>query len=224
MAGALIAKAILGAIGGGFEGAAKPYSGGNTGVKAESTGAEKVGASANKTEADEKEVTFKADSLKNENLTDKAKSESINTMDFDKAKSAFNDKDSYKNAFGMKLNLGNNILSSDEELKKIYGDNLADSLIENFAKISAIDFSYTDEAKKEYNGENAVDDEEHIGIKAQELEENPATKGVVKTDENGNLEVDTRHLTAANTAAIAELSRRVLTLETAIKELMGKGE
>lgn len=218
MAGAMIAKAILGAIGGGFEGAAKPYTNGNSGVK----GAEfKADISKDK---EKKDVTFSSDSLKNDTLTDKSKSESINTMDFDKAKSAFNDKNSYKNAFGLKMNLGNNILSSDEELKKIYGDNLADSLIENFAKINAIDFSYTDEAKKEYNGENAVDDEEHIGIKAQELEENPATKGVVKTDENGNKEVDTRHLTAANTAVLSELSRRVLTLESAIKELMGKGE
>lgn len=216
MAGALIAKAILGAIGGGFEGAAKPYTNGNSGVK----GAEfKTDISKNK---EKKDVAISSDSLNNDTLTDKAKSESINTMDFDKAKSAFNGKDSYKNAFGMKLNLGNNILSSDEELKKIYGDNLADSLVENFAKISAIDFSYTDEAKKEYNGENAVDDEEHIGIKAQELEENPATKGVVKTDENGNKEVDTRHLTAANTAVLSELARRVLELETVVRDLTAK--
>lgn len=218
MAGALIAKAILGAIGGGFEGAAKPYTNGNSGVK----GAEfKTDITKDK---EKKDVAISSDSLNNDTLTDKTKSESINTMDFDKAKSAFNDKDSYKNAFGMKMNLGNNILSSDEELKKIYGDNLADSLVENFAKISAIDFSYTDEAKKEYGGENAVDDDEHIGVKAQELEENPATKGVVKTDENGNREVDTRHLTAANTAVLSELARRVLTLEMAIKELMGKGD
>lgn len=216
MAGALIAKAILGAIGGGFEGAAKPYTNGNSGVK----GAEfKTDISKNK---EKKDVAISSDSLNNDTLTDKAKSESINTMDFDKAKSAFNDKDSYKNAFGMKLNLGNNILSSDEELKKIYGDNLADSLVENFAKISAIDFSYTDEAKKEYNGENAVDDEEHIGIKAQELEENPATKGVVKTNENGNKEVDIRHLTAANTAVLSELARRVLELETVVRDLTAK--
>lgn len=215
MAGALIAKAILGAIGGGFEGAAKPYTNGNSSVK----GAEfKTDISKDK---EKKDVTISSDSLKNDTLTDKAKSESINTMDFNKAQNAFKNKDSYKNAFGVKLNLGNS-LSSDVELKKIYGENLADSIIENFAKINAIDFSYTDEAKKEYNGENAVDDEEHIGIKAQELEENPATKGVVKTDENGNKEVDTRHLTAANTAVLSELARRVLELETVVRDLTAR--
>ncbi len=221
MAGALIAKAILGAIGGGFEGAAKPYSGGNTGVKAVNTGAEKVGASANKTETDEKEVTFKADSLKNENLTDKAKSESLNSMDMEKAYSAFN-KDGNK-AFGLKANFSS-VLDSDERLKEVFGDSISDRIIEDFAKISAIDFKYKPEAQEEYKGENGVDDKEHTGVIAQELAGTESTESTVSPDENGNLAVDTRHLTMANTAAIAELSRRVLTLETAIKELMGKGE
>ena len=108
---------------------------------------------------------------------------------------------------------------SDEELKKIYGDSLSDKLIENFAKINAIDFRYTPEAQKEYSGTDVVDDKEHIGIKAQELENNPATKGTVERDINGNLEIDSRHLSAVNTAVIAELSRRVLTLEVALQEL-----
>lgn len=216
MAGALIAKAILGAIGGGFDGAAKPYNNGDTGVKAADMSATK--------DIGKKDVTFKSDALQNESFTeDNAKK--TNTMDFDKAKKAFEDKDAYKKAFGgfQNLKLGNNVLSSDETLKKIYGDDLADSIIENFAKINAIDFTYTEEAQKEYNGENAVDDKEHIGVKAQELETNPATKGVVEDDINGNKAIDTQHLTAVNTAAIAELSRRVLTLETALQELMARG-
>lgn len=216
MAGALIAKAILGAIGGGFEGAAKPYSGGNTGVKAENTGAEKAGTSDNKTETNEKEITFKADSLKNENLTDKAKSESLNSMDMEKAYSAFN-KDGNK-AFGLKANFGS-VLNSDERLKEVFGDSISDRIIEDFAKISAIDFKYKPEAQEEYKGENGVDDKEHTGVIAQELAGTESTESTVSPDENGNLAVDTRHLTMTNTAAIAELSRRVLTLETALKEL-----
>ena len=217
MAGAIIAKAILGAIGGGFEGAAKPYSGGNTGVKAQSTGAEKVG----KNNTDEKEVALKSDSLKNENLTDKAKSESLNNMDMEKAYSAFN-KDGNK-AFGLKANFGS-VLNSDERLKEVFGDSISDRIIEDFAKIAAIDFKYTPEAQSEYKGENGVDDKEHTGVIAQELAGTESTESTVSPDENGNLAVDIRHLTMTNTAAIAELSRRVLTLETAIKELMGKGE
>ena len=105
---------------------------------------------------------------------------------------------------------------SDVLLKTVYGDSLDDKIIDNFAKISAISFEYNDEAKSKYGQEKAVDDNQHIGVIAQELEANPITEGAVKTNENGDLEVDTRHLTFADTAAIAELSRRVLALEEAI--------
>ena len=111
---------------------------------------------------------------------------------------------------------------SDETLKSIYGDSIDDKIIENFAKISAIDFTYNDEAKEKYDGNLGVDDKEHVGVVAQELAVNDATKGTVSQNENGDLEVDTRHLAFADTAAIAELSRRVLALEEAVKELKGE--
>lgn len=111
---------------------------------------------------------------------------------------------------------------SDTLLKTVYGEDIDDKLIENFAKISAISFEYNDEAKSKYGDERAVDDSQHIGVIAQELDENPATEGAVKTNENGDLEVDTRHLTFADTAAIAELSRRVLALEEVVKELKSR--
>ena len=111
---------------------------------------------------------------------------------------------------------------SDETLKSIYGDSIDDKIIENFAKISAIDFTYNDEAKEKYDNNLGVDDKEHVGVVAQELAVNDATKGTVSQNENGDLEVDTRHLAFADTAAIAELSRRVLALEEAVKELKGE--
>lgn len=111
---------------------------------------------------------------------------------------------------------------SDILLKTVYGDSLDDTIIDNFAKISAISFEYNDEAKSKYGEEKAVDDNQHIGVIAQELEANPITEGAVKTNENGDLEVDTRHLTFADTAAIAELSRRVLALEEVVKDLQNK--
>lgn len=111
---------------------------------------------------------------------------------------------------------------SDVLLKTVYGDSLDDKIIDNFAKISAISFEYNDEAKSKYGEEKAVDDNQHIGVIAQELEANPITEGAVKTNENGDLEVDTRHLTFADTAAIGELSRRILALEEAVKELQQK--
>lgn len=112
---------------------------------------------------------------------------------------------------------------SDEDLKKIYGDNLSDRLVEDFAKIRAIDFKYTPEAQKEYSaGELSVDDNEHTGVTAQNLEEVESTSGAVSTNMNGDKEVDTNHLTFANTATIGELSRRVLALEEVVKELSEK--
>lgn len=111
---------------------------------------------------------------------------------------------------------------SDILLKTVYGEDIDDKIIDNFAKISAISFEYNDEAKSKYGDEKAVDDSQHIGVIAQELEENPVTEGAVKTNENGDLEVDTRHLTFVDTAAIAELSRRVLALEEVVKELKNR--
>ena len=111
---------------------------------------------------------------------------------------------------------------SDKDLKAIYGDNIDDKIIENFAKLSAIDFQYTPEAQAEYANELNVDDKEHIGVIAQELENNEATEGAVEHNENGDLTVNADQLTMADTAAIAELSRRVLALEQAVKELANK--
>lgn len=113
---------------------------------------------------------------------------------------------------------GNSTIS-DEDLKNIYGEAIDDKLIENFAKISAIDFKYNQEAQNEYQNKLNVDDKEHIGVIAQELQNNEATKGTVEQTENGDLAVNTDQLTMADTAAIAELSRRVLALEEAVKSL-----
>lgn len=109
---------------------------------------------------------------------------------------------------------------SDINLKDVY-QNIDDKLIEDFSKIASIDFTYSEEAQNKYKGEYGVDDQEHIGVIAQELEANPATKGIVKENENGDKVVDTKQLTMADTAVLAELSRRVLALEEAIKNING---
>lgn len=108
---------------------------------------------------------------------------------------------------------------SDIFLKEVYKDNIDDQIIENFSKISAIDFKYKPDAQKEYAGCCGVDNKEHIGVIAQELEANPATAGTVETNEKGDKQVNTAQLTMADTAAIAELSRRVLALEQSVKNL-----
>lgn len=210
MAAAAIAKAILGAIGGGFEGAAKPYSNGNP-LKTSDFKAE-IKADENKGNKELQEHLDKKNALNETNAGE--------TFDLQSKFKA--DNGGYSKPFGMNIGNIGTALGSDERLKEIYGDSISDRIIEDFAKIAAIDFTYNDKAKALYGKESGVDDKEHTGVKAQDLEQTDTTKAVVEEDNNGFKKVDTEQLTMTNTAAISELARRVLTLETAIKELMGK--
>lgn len=209
MAGAaLIAKAILGSIGGGFNGAAKPYQG-DMHIQAADTGASDVGKG--------KEETPKAEKAPEMDKEEAGKIisnvQTVQSSEEAPTNQAFN--------VGNLSNIGS-VLKSDATLKEIYGDALSDRLIEDFAKISAIEFKYTPEAQKEYGKESGVDDKEHTGVIAQELADTESTKSAVEPDINGTLQVNTPQLTMTNTAVIAELSRRVLTLEAAVQELMSQ--
>ena len=104
-------------------------------------------------------------------------------------------------------------IGSDERIKNIFGEN--EDIIKTFAKIKAIQFTYNDKAKEIPDGENkGVDDDVHLGIKAQDLEANPLTASAVKEDPStGYKLVDTKELTAANSAVISELCRRIEILE-----------
>lgn len=110
---------------------------------------------------------------------------------------------------------------SDANLKSIYG-NIDDRIIEDFAKISAIDFSYKPEVQNKYQETFGIDSDEHTGVIAQELENTESTKSAVSETPEGTKVVDTKELTMADTAAIAELSRRVLALEQVVKELINR--
>ena len=102
--------------------------------------------------------------------------------------------------------------TSDERLKRIFGDN--EDAINAFAKLDSIKFEYTDKAKEIHPGEeNGVDDDQHYGIKAQDLEKNPFTAAVVSEDPNGYKQIDPAELTSANTAVIAEICKRLLIIE-----------
>lgn len=210
MAAAAIAKAILGAIGGGFEGATKPYSNGNT-LKTSDFKAE-IKADENKGNKEMQEHLDKKNALNETNAGETFGLQSKFKVD----------NGGYSKPFGMNIGNIGTALGSDERLKEIYGDSISDRIIEDFARIAAIDFTYNDKAKALYGKESGVDDKEHTGVKAQDLEQTDTTKAVVEEDDNGFKKVNTEQLTMTNTAAISELARRVLTLETAIKELMGK--
>lgn len=104
---------------------------------------------------------------------------------------------------------------SDERLKDIFGE---ETPIDCFAKIHSYEFKYTPQAQEMMQGKNHVDDKEHLGVMAQELLMNPATSACVIKDTDGFLKVDTAQLTMANTATIAELSRKVQQLEQMLGE------
>ena len=99
---------------------------------------------------------------------------------------------------------------SDERLKDIFGE---ETPIDCFAKIHSYEFKYTPQAQEMMQGKDHVDDKEHLGVMAQELLMNPATSACVIKDTDGFLKVDTAQLTMANTATIAELSRKDQQLE-----------
>lgn len=104
---------------------------------------------------------------------------------------------------------------SDERLKNIFGEKTP---IDCFAKIHSYEFKYTPQAQEMMQGKDHVDDKEHLGVMAQELLVNPATSACVIKDTDGFLKVDTAQLTMANTATIAELSRKVQKLEQMLGE------
>ena len=107
------------------------------------------------------------------------------------------------------------IVVSDERLKDIFGE---ETPIDCFAKIHSYEFKYTPQAQEMMQGKNHVDNKEHFGVMAQELLMNPATSACVIKDTDGFLKVDTAQLTMANTATIAELSRKVQQLEQMLGE------
>ncbi len=131
------------------------------------------------------------------------------------------DSSSGGNANGALIDAGSSVLqsvvnskmqSSDERLKNIFGDN--EDIIKLFSKINAIEFKYNDKAHDIPGGEEkGIDEDLHLGIKAQDLEKNPLTASAVSEDENGNKIVDTKELTMANSAVLSEICKRLEAIE-----------
>lgn len=103
-------------------------------------------------------------------------------------------------------------IASDEELKTIYPD-MGDDILNAFRNIRSVEFNYTPEAIEEAKTEilPGVDNDEHIGVIAQDVEK--AFPETVEDNGSGHKLVDTKELTMANTAAIAELARQLKELK-----------
>lgn len=111
--------------------------------------------------------------------------------------------DAFKNKADVKAEEN---VSSDKECKDVKETGL--KAMDCYRNIGSYLFKYKPEVVAEHNGEYGINDDTHVGILAQEVEEN--IPGIVKEDEDlGYKTVDARHLTMANTAAIGEMVRKI---------------
>ena len=103
-------------------------------------------------------------------------------------------------------------MASDETLKNLYPD-MGEDILNAFRKIRSCEFTYTPEAIEKTKVEilPGVDEDTHMGISAQDVE--AVLPEAVIDNGSGHKLVDTKEMTMANTAAIAELARKVKDIE-----------
>ena len=91
---------------------------------------------------------------------------------------------------------------------------MANNISDALKNIDTFLYKYKNKAQEKYN----VDNDIHIGVTAQQLEENPVTESAVKTMDDGHKEIDIKELTAQNTAMLADVVRRIEAIEKKIGE------
>ena len=103
-------------------------------------------------------------------------------------------------------------MASDETLKNLYPD-MGEDILNAFRKIRSCEFTYTPEAIEKTKVEilPGVDEDTHMGVSAQDVE--AVLPEAVIDNGSGHKLVDTKEMTMANTAAIAELARKVKDIE-----------
>ena len=103
-------------------------------------------------------------------------------------------------------------MASDETLKNLYPD-MGEDILDAFRKIRSCEFTYTPEAIEKTKVEilPGVDEDTHMGVSAQDVES--VLPEAVVDNGSGHKLVDTKEMTMANTAAIAELARKVKEIE-----------
>lgn len=106
-------------------------------------------------------------------------------------------------------------MSSDETLKNLYPD-MGEDILNAFRKIRSCEFTYTPEAIEKTKVEilPGVDEDTHMGVSAQDVE--AVLPEAVIDNGSGHKLVDTKEMTMANTAAIAELARQLKELKEKI--------
>lgn len=118
---------------------------------------------------------------------------------------------------GMHDYLGKNndvSIGSDEHMKDLAGRL---DLTDQFANINSYLYKYKPEAQEVYQGEAHVDGKPHVGILAQELEQNPITESTVKENPNtGYKEVDSAQLCLTLAAVVSDMAKEIKELKQKI--------
>ena len=106
-------------------------------------------------------------------------------------------------------------MASDETLKNLYPD-MGEDILNAFRKIRSCEFTYKPEAIEKTKVEilPGVDEDTHMGVSAQDVE--AVLPEAVIDNGSGHKLVDTKEMTMANTAAIAELARQLKELKEKI--------
>lgn len=106
-------------------------------------------------------------------------------------------------------------MASDETLKNLYPD-MGEDILNAFRKIRSCEFTYTPEAVEKTKVEilPGVDEDAHMGVSAQDVES--VLPEAVVDNGSGHKLIDTKEMTMANTAAIAELARQLKELKERI--------
>lgn len=87
--------------------------------------------------------------------------------------------------------------------------------------IDAFIYRYKDSAKEE--NPELTDDKTHVGVMAQEMEQNPVLENAVEDTDDGKV-VDIKTLTMDNTALLSDLAKRFNALEDRLNELFPLGK
>ena len=90
---------------------------------------------------------------------------------------------------------------------------MGEDILNAFRKIRSCEFTYTPEAIEKTKVEilPGVDEDAHMGVSAQDVES--VLPEAVVDNGSGHKLVDTKEMTMANTAAIAELARKIKEIE-----------
>ena len=113
-------------------------------------------------------------------------------------------------AFGdvSKLKFNTKAISDENVKTDINTENVSNELLDEMSQVKPFHFIYKPEFQ-ELDNTGSIDTDEHIGVKAQDIEAQPLLNSIISENENGLKEIDIREMTLANTAAISALINKL---------------